>query len=274
MNPPIRIAWQSSRPVQNFPAYVKQIETHAARYMSPGTSLSVRGVAFGPPHLDYQVFDFLNNVEVLKSVVSAEREGFDVVAIGCVLDPILDELREAVDIPVVSFSETAMRVATSLGQKFSILTHNEPIATKYVSRLVERYGMERSCAGVVNFDLSFEALEEAMKGSPEVCHRLTTQAAEQAVRQGAEVIILGCGLLNLLAMRYGWHRFAGAPVLDVTGCLVKTAEMMVALRRVANVEVSRIGYYSRPSRKETDELYGLYKLFPAAPNLRTAGGKA
>jgi hypothetical protein len=50
--------------------------------------------------------------------------------------------------------------------------------------------------------------------------------------------------------------------------------MMVALRRVANVEVSRIGYYSRPSRKETDELYGLYNLFPAAPNLRTAGGKA
>jgi allantoin racemase len=266
----IRIAWQSSRPLHKFPAYVKQIEDHAARYMSPGTSLEVRGVAFGPPHLDYQLFDFLNNTEVLKSVVSAEREGFDAVAVGCVLDPILDELREAVDIPVVSFSETAMRVACSLGQRFSILTHNEPIATKYVSQLVERYGMGRSCAGVVNFDLSFEALEEAMKGSPEECHRLTTAAAEQAVKQGAEVIILGCGLLNLLAMRYGWHRFAGAPVLDVTGCLVKTAEMMVALRRVAQVEVSRIGYYARPSRQETDALYDLYNLFPAQPTRRIA----
>jgi allantoin racemase len=274
MNKPIRIAWQSSRPVQHFPAYVKQIESHAARYMSPGTSLAVRGVAFGPPNLDYKLFDFLNNVEVLKSVVGAEREGFDVVAVGCVLDPILDELREAVEIPVVSFSETAMRVACSLGQRFAILTHNEPIATKYVSKLVERYGMERFCAGVVNFDLPFESLEEAMKGSPEQCHRLTAQAAQQAVAQGAEVIILGCGLLNLLAMRYGWHRFSGAPVLDVTGCLVKTAEMMVALRRIANVEVSRLGYYSRPSRAAADDLYGLYNLFPAPPGLRAAGAKA
>jgi len=268
---PIRIAWQSSRPVQNFPAYTRAIEEHAARYMSPGTSIAVRGTGFGPPNLDYQLFDFLNNVEVLKSVVSAEREGFDVVAVGCVLDPILDELREAVDIPVVSFSETAMRVATTLGHKFSILTHNEPIATKYVSQLVKRYGMEPWCAGVVNFDLSFEALEEAMKGNPDECHRLTTAAAEQAVKQGVEVIILGCGLLNLLAMRYGWNRFAGAPVLDVTGCLVKTAEMMVALRRVAGVEVSRVGYYSRPTRMEADELYDLYGLFPGKTRLRATG---
>lgn len=269
---PIRIAWQSSRPVQNFPAYVKAIEEHTVRYMSPGTTLSVRGTGFGPPHLDFQLFDFMNNVEVLKSVVSAEREGFDVVAIGCVLDPILDELREALDIPVVSFSETAMRVATSLGHKFSILTHNKSIATKYVEQLVTRYGMERWCAGVVNFDLSFESLEEAMQGNPEECRRLTTSAAEQAVRQGAEVIILGCGLLNLLAMRYGWRQFAGAPVLDVTGCLVKTAEMMVALRRVAGVEMSRVGYYSRPARQEADDFYDLYNLFPARPGLRAAGG--
>jgi allantoin racemase len=273
MNPqPIRIAWQSSRPIEKFPAYVKALEEHAARYLAPGSSVSMRGTGFGPPHLEYQVFDFLNNIQVLKSVAEAEREGFDVVAIGCVLDPILDELREAVDIPIVSYTETAMRVATTLGHKFSILTHNRHISRKYVEQLVVKNGMERWCAGVVDFDLSFEALEEAMKGSPQECERLTAAAAEQAVRQGAEVIIMGCGLMNLLAMRYGWHRFSGAPVLDVTGCLVKSAEMMVMLRRIAKVEVSRVGYYARPTPAEMDSLYAQYGLIPAQPALRAAGG--
>lgn len=118
MNPePIRIAWQSSKAVHKFPAYQRALEEHAGKVMSPGTSISMRGVKYEPSNLDYKCFDFLNNFQLFESVVSAEREGYDAVAVGCFFDPILEELREAVDIPVVSLAETSMHAACMLGRR-------------------------------------------------------------------------------------------------------------------------------------------------------------
>jgi Asp/Glu/hydantoin racemase len=257
---PIRIAWQSSKPVHNFPAYVNALNAHARDIVSPGTTVEMRGVRFGPKNIDYRSFDFLNNAQLFESVVSAEREGFDAVAIGCMFDPVLEELREVVDIPVLSFAETGMLTACTLGKRFGVLTHSEPIISKYVEGLVEKYGLKERAGPLVNFELSFEALEDAMAGRPEECLRLTREAGEKAVAGGAEVIIMGCGLLNLIAMRNGLHRIAGATVLDVSGALMKSAEMMVTLQRVSKVGVSRVGLYARPPQAQIDEAYRMYGL--------------
>jgi allantoin racemase len=265
MNKPIRIAWQSSKPVHNFPAYTKAVQDHAKKIVSPGTTLEMRGVKFGPKTLDYLAFDFLNNVQLFESVVSAEREGFDAVAIGCFFDPVLHEIREVVDIPVLSFAETSMLTACTLGKRFGILTHAETMLAKYVEPLVEKYGLEKRAGPMVNFELSFEQLEQAMSGKPEECLRLTREAGERAVAGGAEVIILGCGLLNLVAMHNGLHEIAGAPVLDASGCLMKSAEMMVTLQRVSKVGTSRVGLYARPAAQQIDDAYKMYGLLQAPP---------
>jgi len=260
MNTPIRIAWQSSKPIHNFPAYARALQAHARDIVSEETTVEMRGVRFGPKTLDFRAFDFLNNVQLFESVVSAEREGFDAVAIGCFFDPVLDELREVVDIPVLSFAETSMLTACTLGRRFGILTHAETMLAKYVDVLVDRYGLERRAGPMVNFELTFEQLEEAMSGQPEECLRLTRKAGERAVAGGAEVIILGCGLLNLVAMRNGLHEIAGAPVLDASGCLMKSAEMMVTLQRVSKVKTSRVGLYARPTQQMIDDVYRMYGL--------------
>lgn len=267
---PVRIAWQSSKPVHSFPAYVNALQAHAKAIVSPGTTVEMRGVRFGPKVIDYRSLDFLNNVQLFESVVSAEREGFDAVAIGCMFDPVLDELREVVDIPVVSFAETGMLTACTLGRKFGILTHSEPIATKHVHVLVEKYGLRERAGPLVNFEVPFEALEDAMAGKPDECLRMTREAGEKAVAGGAEVIIMGCGLLNLIAMRHGLTRIAGAPVLDVSGALMKTAEMMVTLQRVSGVGVSRVGFYARPPQHLIDAAYDMYGLLKTEPQRRSA----
>lgn len=260
MTDPIRIAWQSSKPVHNFPAYSKALMDHAAKVVSPGTSVEMRGVRFGPKNLDYLSLDFLNNVQLYESVVSAEAEGFDAVAIGCFFDPVLFEVREAIDIPVLSFAETSMLVACMMGKRFSVLTHAETMLAKYVHPLVEKYGLEKRAGPMVNFELSFEQLEQAMAGNPEECLRLTRAAGEKAVAGGAEVIILGCGLLNLVAMHNGLHEIAGAPIVDASGCLMKAAEMMVTMRRVSKMQVSRVGLYARPTKQELDAAHQMFGL--------------
>ena len=270
MAQPIRIAWQSSKPIHNFPAYSRALQDHARDIVAEGTTVEMRGVQFGPKTLDFRAFDFLNNFQLFESVVRAEREGFDAVAIGCFFDPVLDELREVVDIPVLSFAETSMLTACTLGRRFGILTHAETMLAKYVEVLVERYGLEKRAGPMINFELPFEQLEEAMSGRPEECLRLTREAGERAVAGGAEVIILGCGLLNLVAMRNGLHEIAGAPILDASGCLMKSAEMMVTLRRVSKVKTSRVGLYAQPPRQMIEDVYKMYGLLQPAAKVKAA----
>ena len=111
MNRPIRILWQSSTNIAKYPAYAEAIKMHAKTILSPGSRLKVRGVPFGTSLLHFRAFDFMNNTEVFNSVVRAEREGYDAVAIGCFLDPVLQEAREIMDIPVLSLAEAGMHVA-------------------------------------------------------------------------------------------------------------------------------------------------------------------
>lgn len=142
----MKILWQSSTPVHRYPSYVAAVERHAMKILAPGSSIVVRGVQKGCDQLAYQAFDMLNNIHVFDSVVRAEREGFDAVAIGCFLDPALDPLREIVDIPIVSLAETGMLTACMLGKRFSILSHNRLFNRKAYPELVEKYKlMHRAC---------------------------------------------------------------------------------------------------------------------------------
>ncbi len=92
--------------------------------LAPDVTLVIRGVREGCDQLAYQAFDMLNNIQFFDSVVRAEREGFDAVALGCFLDPALDQLREIVDIPLVSLAEAGMLTACMVGRRFAILSHN------------------------------------------------------------------------------------------------------------------------------------------------------
>ena len=258
MNRPIRILWQSSTNIERYPAYAKAIKARANAILSPGNLLDVRGVPYGTGLLHFRAFDFLNNTEVFNSVVRAEHDGYDAVAIGCFLDPVLHEVREIMDIPVFSLAEAGMHVACMYGQRFSVLNYSAPNNVKFVAELIERYGLEKRAAPSVAFALSFEQLEQAMAGNPRECLDLVRAAARRAIAGGAEVILLGCGLLNLVCMQNGLHEVDGAPILDVSGVLMKLTESMVAIRRLTGLRPSRVGLYEKPSDAEINEVLAIY----------------
>lgn len=258
MSEPIRILWQSSTNIANYPAYAEAIRAHAKSLLAADSTLDVRGVPYGTNILHFRAFDFLNNAEVFNSVVRAEREGYDAVAIGCFLDPVLVELRELVDIPVLSLAEAGMHVACMYGQRFSVLNYTAPNNVKFVAELIEKYGLEKRAAPSVAFALEFEQLEKAMAGDASECLELVRKAARKAIAGGAEVILLGCGLLNLVCMRNGLHQVDGAPILDVSGVLMKLAESMVTLRRKTGLAPSRVGLYEKPTTAEIDKVLTIY----------------
>jgi len=261
---PTRILWQSSTAIHRFPAYAKEIEAHGARVLSPGSSLLVRGVSEGTNELHYRAFDFMNNTQLFDSVVNAERDGCDAVAVGCFLDPILDELREIVDIPIMSLAETGMHLACMLGKRFSVLTYTASLNEKFYAELVHKYGLQERAAPLVSFELPLEELEAALAGDATDCLNRVREAGRKAIAGGAEVLLLGCGLLNLVAVRNKLTNVDGATLLDVSGALMKMTEAMVVLRRVSGVSISRSGFYAKPKPELLDKTLRLYARGPYA----------
>lgn len=246
----MRILWQSSTPITRYPVYNAAILAHAARVLGPGVEVVVRGT-LRPTFGSYtRAAFFLKSSDIMDSIVAAAEDGFDGVGIGCFLDPILHELREFLDIPVQGLAETGMHMACMLGQRFAILSHSEALNVKVYDSLTDRYGLRARLSGMHAADLSMDALEKAMTGDPSQAIELVLAAGEKLVAQGAEVIVPGCGLLNLLCVQHGLNQIAGATVLDVTGALLKATETMITLRRVSGMGVSRTGYYARPSEED------------------------
>lgn len=59
---------------------------------------------------------------ILQEVKQAEKEGASAVIVDCALDPVLSAMREAVRIPVIGAGQAAFVLATTLGDRFSIIS--------------------------------------------------------------------------------------------------------------------------------------------------------
>jgi Asp/Glu/hydantoin racemase len=243
-----KLLWQSSTVIARFPDYNNAIIRHAKKILGSNFEIVVRGVNKGTPDIHFQTYDFLNNFQVFQSVTQAEKDGAAGVAIGCFLDPILDELREVMNIPVLSLAETGMLTACMLGKRFSIISYVPQLNNKRYSELVHKYGLTERCAGLTSFDLPFEELDNGFNDPTAVIKRFTS-AAEEAISIGAEVLLPGCGCLNLILAENNITKVGGATVLDVSGALMKITEMMVVLKEVSGTTISRRGFYESPSAK-------------------------
>jgi Asp/Glu/hydantoin racemase len=251
------ILWQSSTAIKGFPAYEKAILEHADRILSSEFKISVRGVQNGTSDLHFMSFDFLNNSNVFDSVIRAEKEGFDAVAIGCFLDPILDELREIVDIPVLSLGEAGMLTAGMLGKYFSVISYVPQNNNKIYRELPHKYALSGRTVKFASFDLPLTELEKGFIDAKPVLERFE-KAGKEAVNNGAEVLLPGCGCLNLIIVKGGMTQIEGATVLDVSGALMKMTEMMIILKEVSGTKISRKGYYEAPSREQIENTLKIY----------------
>jgi allantoin racemase len=250
----MRILWQSGTALERFPAYAKAIRSHARERCAAGTVLELRGVsdrAHGSDHahdgaagLDTS-FDFKRRA-LIDSAQRAEREGYDAVALGCFLDPALDELKQLLAIPVLGLAETALHLACTLGRRFAVLSHDLKFQQNLIS-LISKYGLEQHCGPLMSLEMQVEQLEAGLSGNPAACLERIQDIGRQAVAQGAEVILLGCGLMNLVGIRNGLSEIDGAPILDISGALLKMTEAMVVLRRTSGLHPSRNGDCALPA---------------------------
>ena len=118
----MKIWWQSSTPIHRLHDYRNALTAHLDSVKRPDTEIHINGVDDGSMDLHYNAVVAINSYGpggVLNKIMQAADQGYDAVAIGCFLDPAMQEAREVVPIPVMGLGEASMMAACMYGAKFS-----------------------------------------------------------------------------------------------------------------------------------------------------------
>jgi len=261
-SPPIRIWHQSMTDLERLAGYNAMLGDHARRICGPELAVDLHGLLpeSYPPGVapvaltQYRWAHHLLNVQIVENAMRAEAEGYAAVAISCFVDPALDLARSAVDIPVVSSCETALLVASVIGDSFGLITI-DPSMVLILRELVSRYGYDDRVRDVVTLDPAVDEfeLDQAFTGNGPLIDRFLKEG-RKLVAQGADVIIPAEGVLNTVLVRSGIRDIDGVPVLDSYGSLLRFADMLIKLRQLCGLTVSRRGRYAKPPKHLVDHL--------------------
>lgn len=154
-----------------------------------------------------------------RAALQAEAEGFDAVAMGCLMEPGVSAARELLQIPVVGEAQASMHMAALMARKFSFVgpfTRDSRIEFD----LARRYGFSNhlvSVRGVGATSLSFAAGQEGLAD-------LMIEAARLAIEEDRAQAIIGYGSLSVIrAMREALP----VPVINPVTAGILVAEMLV-----------------------------------------------
>ena len=157
-----------------------------------------------------------------------------------------------------------MLLAQLIGKKIVCITV-APVFVQPIEAMIRLHGWEHrvlSYQPVRTLDISsWPSIVDAANGRPDRWVEMFDQAAQQAVRDGADVVICGCNPGGALLHMSGYREVVGTGVPVITGpsAMVKMAEMMVDLQRSIGLAKSEavLGAYSTTPGPILDELQGM-----------------
>lgn len=164
----------------------------------------------------------------VQAAMQAERDGFDAITTGCLLDPGIEAMKEAVDkLVVVGDCEAVMHLGSLLGRRICVLLPNKTtsglITLTVFEDLVRKYGFRDklvSVRGVQSTSLDFAAERDDLPGK-------MLEQARLAIREDRADVIVGYGslaVINHLRMHLA------VPVLESVQCTLSLATELVRHR--------------------------------------------
>ncbi len=257
----MRIWYQSFASFDRLGGYASALREFLESFASPEVKFEVHGLERGGLGDQYRTFECFDTAEVIRNARRAEREGFDAVAIGNILDPGLREAREVVDIPVLGLCEASLFLACLMGRNFSLVTVNERFIPR-IEENVQRYGLRERLCGIDTMGMEVEELDKAYR-DPAWRERVVERFAggvRRLLTGGAEVVIPAGGVAMLFLARAGVHMIEGVPILNGIVALVHVAEMAVRFRKTTGIFASRRLMYRGPDPELLAEARRVYNF--------------
>ncbi|MFC2031661.1 aspartate/glutamate racemase family protein [Chloroflexota bacterium] len=155
------------------------------------------------------------------AAVRAEEQGFDAVAMGCLMEPGVAAARDMLTIPVIGEAQAAMHMAALVAPKFSFVGPDADGSTKFEQ--ARYYGFTNHLVSVRDVGASSPSFAADEEGLTE---RMVQQAELAIEKDGARAII-GHGSLSVIhAMRAALC----VPVINPVTSGILLAEMVVRAR--------------------------------------------
>lgn len=246
MSETIRIWHQSMAELGALGAYGAALDQRIPTLVSAGTTVDQHGAREGsylglaPAQvLKYPVAKYRIHDQILGFVRQAEEEGYDAFCMATFAEPLLNQARSLVDIPVTSMLESSLLVGCTLARKLALVT----LAPGNVVRLteqIERHGLQGRIGGIYPLDppVNEFQLAEAF-ASPQPVLDAFAATASRAVSDGADCVIPAEGVFTEVLAAQKVDRIEGAAVLDCMAVAMQWTEMMVRLRRTSGIGSGR-----------------------------------
>ena len=259
----MRIWWQSATPIHkpDLAGYRETLTSYLRSIKREDTEITVNGVDEGSLEFHFNVTTPLNAFGpggVLNKFIQAEKEGYDAIALGCFLDPALQEARELTDIPIFGLGETSMHMACMLGSKFSGVAFCDKQAQTY-DAAVRRYGLESRAVPFASLGMDHHRMIKGFSDPQEVMN-IFRQSVKKLAASGAEVVIPADGSVNTMVAREKIVTLEGVLILNITALLLKVTEGMTDFYRLTGMSRSRKLLYEKPSSGNVAQILRTYNL--------------
>lgn len=190
------------------------------KFKNPDTEIHIATLKKGPKEMGDKYREAQVVGDVLKETEAAEKEGFDAITMSCFGDIGLDAMKEAADIPVVGACQAALHLASLVGTKISVISTGRGRSNRDLEDLVLKYGFKSKLASIRRVKLTPVQFAEEKE---ELKKQIIVEAKKAINEDGADVIVLGCGGMNL----HLWlQEQLGVPVIDPLIAATKIAEVL------------------------------------------------
>ena len=174
-----------------------------------GVDVTVVSPEQGPASIEGSFDEVVSAYWTLDCVLRAVDDAGGIVVACYGPHPVIDALREAVDVPVMGIMEASVVYALPLGARFAIVT-TSPRWQPLLEEGLRGLGLHSRCASVRSTGLAVLDLERLP--AEEVRARLAHEARSAVEHDGAEVIVLGCA--GMAGLHESVAAAAGVPVID------------------------------------------------------------
>ena len=202
------------------------IGASARAVAGPATDVVAVNPVGGPPSIESDDDERRCIPGLLDEVQKAAASGHgpDAVVIACFGDPGLEQVRAAVDVPVLGIAQAAMHAAALSAGNFSVVTSmSSTVPTAW--SLAKTYTPSQ-CLGVYATDIPVLVLDfdpTTIEPVGDLCEKALAQ-------DGSRAIVLGCAAMAKFAAPLTAR--LGVPVVDGVVAATLLAEALVTMRRV------------------------------------------
>jgi allantoin racemase len=192
---------------------------------------------------------FINDDTIFANMKEAVAAGVDGLVSACFFDSALWPARQKFDVPVVGLAERSLTLAKSVGRRIAVL----PVGQRHVpiiEDIVNSYGFDKSVistAPIRAIPTSEScAVTWFLEGRIERLVEVLEPVAQGCIRDGADVLIIGCGLVSALVSEVaGITEIDGVPLILPVAAATKAIETLVDLKAAGQPVKTSRGLWGR-----------------------------